>query len=330
VNAAARERDLSLLWCMATPADFLQAVELERVVSIRSAGDYRYGIPSSSGWCWFLYGNALARALGLLPFKDVFLSRSDGEGLDGDPNAELEALLSSLSGGPVGIGDRVGRTDREVVMRTCRADGVLVKPDVPLAPLERCYSAHAHLAAAPLVGEAYTEHPAGRTAYLLAIHASRVEEVLEFEIGLDELGDAAPSGEAVLWDWRSGDARRVSPGDRVAFSLAPHDWSYRLISPLLPAGLSVLGDPALHVCAGDRRLRELCETPRGARFRVLGEPGEAPRIRGWSEHALRALLRTGARDHSRCEVEPDARGVFELSVPVGARGRTEVELEVVG
>ncbi|MGH0029703.1 MAG: hypothetical protein ACQGVC_07925 [Myxococcota bacterium] len=328
INAAARKRGLSLLWCMATPADFLQTVELDRVVSIRSAGDYRYGIPSHSGWCWFLYGNALARALGLWPFKDVFLSSSDGEGLDGDEHAELEALLSSLSGGPVGIGDRVGRSDRRVVMRTCRADGVLVKPDVPLAALERCYAGHAHLQHAPLVGEAYSDHPSARIAYVLAMHASRVEEPLAFRVKLSELGASAPSGPAVAWDWQTGEMQRLEPDYALAFRLAPRQWSYRVVSPLLPSGIALMGDPQLHVTAGDRRLRNLEARPDGARFRVLGEPGECPVLRGFSERPLRALLRVSSEERTRRDVDRDARGVFELPVPVGLRGRTEVELVV--
>ena len=41
-----------------------------------------------------------------MPFKDVF--RADPE-VAGD-NGEIEALLSALSTGPVGLGDRVGRS----------------------------------------------------------------------------------------------------------------------------------------------------------------------------------------------------------------------------
>ncbi len=74
---------------------------LRNVTSIRTSGDYKYVIGSGALWSWFLYGNALARALGLFPFKDVFLSRPDGDGpRDGDPHAEAEALLSALSAGP--------------------------------------------------------------------------------------------------------------------------------------------------------------------------------------------------------------------------------------
>jgi hypothetical protein len=96
LDAAAGSHGLTLQWCMASPADFFQSVTLRNVTSIRTSGDYKYVIGNGALWSWFLYANALARALGLHPFKDVFLTRRDGEGpRDGDPHAEAEALLAA-------------------------------------------------------------------------------------------------------------------------------------------------------------------------------------------------------------------------------------------
>ena len=61
----------------------------------------------------------------------------------------MEALLSALSGGPVGVGDRIGETDTAIVAATCRADGLLVKPDAPIAAIARCFARHAVLDGAP-------------------------------------------------------------------------------------------------------------------------------------------------------------------------------------
>jgi hypothetical protein len=329
VDLAAERRGLSLSWCMATPADLLASAELSRVAAVRTAGDYRYGLPSPQGWCWFLYGNALARALGLWPFKDVFLSSAQGEGLDGDRHAELEALLAALSGGPVGIGDRLGRTRREVVMRTCRADGVLVKPDAPLAALERCFRGHAHRAGELFAGETHTDHPAGRVRYLLAVHAGRAPDTLRLEVALAELGVAPDGAPLVARDWRSGETRMLRADASLAFALAPGEWSLQQIAPLLPAGLAVFGDPALYASAGDRRLRDLRATADGAALELLGAPGEAPELCGASLHPLDATLAIGASDERRVPVPVGAGGAFSLRVPIGARGRTAVRLRVL-
>jgi hypothetical protein len=329
VDRAAERRGLSLLWCMATPADLLASAGLSRVAAVRTAGDYRYGLPSPQGWCWFLYGNALARALGLWPFKDVFLSSAHGTGLDGDRHAELEALLAALSGGPVGIGDRLGRTDREVVMRTCRADGVLVKPDAPIAALERCFRAHAHRAEELLAAETYTDHPAGRTRYLLAVHASRAPGTLRLDLPLADAGVPQDAGPLVARDWKTGAIRRLSAGASLGFALAPGEWSLTQIAPLLPAGLAVFGDPALYASAGDRRLRDLRATPDGAALDVLGAPGEAPEVCGVSAHPLEAMLGHAAGGERRSRVEVGADGAFSLRVRIGADGCTPVRLRAL-
>jgi hypothetical protein len=329
LDAAAAEHGLSLLWCMASPADLCAAPSLPRVAAVRSSGDYRYVLGNASLWCWFLYGNALARALGLLPFKDVFLSRRDGTGLDGDPHAELEALLAALSAGPVGIGDRAERSDREIILRTCRDDGVLVKPDVPIAALERCFRAHAHLEATPLLGETWSDHPAGRWTYLLAVHASRSEAPLGFEVAPSELGDAAPRGDCVAYDWASGRCERVAAGEALRFSLAPRAWSLRVLCPLLPGELALVGDPTKYACAGDRRIRRVRAEDGGVAFEVLGAPDERVRIRGF---AGRAPPKAWARhaEVSPAEalaLEPAPAGGFDLRVPVGARGVALVRIE---
>ena len=51
------------------------------------AGEYEIG-------AWFLYTNALARPLGLWPYKDVF--RSDGHGGSTDPMAEAALAAEEL------------------------------------------------------------------------------------------------------------------------------------------------------------------------------------------------------------------------------------------
>src|SRR4029450_263220 len=150
LDAAAARRGVTLQWCMATPADFMESVHFAQLASIRTSGDYRYLNENGLNWAWFLHGNALARALGLWPFKDVFLSHAPTADGFGDAFSEAEALIAALSGGPVGIGDQIGHPRRELVLRTCRPDGVLVKPDLPLPALERCYRANGYFGSEPL------------------------------------------------------------------------------------------------------------------------------------------------------------------------------------
>lgn len=330
LDRAADRRSLSLVWCMSTPADLCQTVELSRVSAVRTSGDYRYIVGNASLWCWFLYGNALARSLGLLPFKDVFLSSREGSGLDGDPHAEVEAMLSALSAGPVGIGDRLGRSDRDLVLRTCRADGVLVKPDAPLAAIERCYQGHAHLAG-PLVGETFSQQPAGRWLYLAALHANRTDELERFDLALPELGPLAPTGPVVAWDWRERRLQQLEPDAALSYALEPRDWRLHVLCPVLRGEIAIVGDPALYATAGDRRIHSIREADAGLAFDVVGAAGERVELVGWSGRgrpAGRAWAPTGPAPIDVSD-DPAGGGAFRLAVEIGSRGWVGVHLDTV-
>jgi hypothetical protein len=328
VDRAAAASGLTLQWCMASPADFFQTLTLRSVTSIRTSGDYKYFVGNGALWAWFLYGNALARALGLHPFKDVFLTRRDGEGpRDGDPHAEAEALLSALSAGPVGIGDRVGRSDRALVLRTCRRDGVLVRPDVPIAALDRCFRAHAVIEHAPLVGAAHTEHAAGRWLYLASFHASNRKERLRFRLSLAELGAERPGGSVLAYDWRSGAMQRLAPDDGFDLALDPLEWDFRVLAPILPGELAIVGDAKLYATAGDDRIADVRAADGAVVVELCGAAGEPVRVTGWSARrpASAELRVPGARRPLDVAWDPDS-GRFDLDAALPDSGFAQVRV----
>lgn len=280
LDRAAGAHGLTLQWCMATPADFLQTVALRNVTSIRTSGDYRYVFDNGLNWVYFLHTNALARALQLTPYKDVFISHADTE--FGEPYAEVEALIAALSSGPVGIGDKRGHTNREIVMRTCREDGVLIKPDVPLAALSRCFHAHAFFDAVPLIGETYSRHPAGDWIYVTSFNASAAKVPLTFRVALADLGDLCPTGPVIAYNWRTGETERLEPGDGWDLSLAWQDWDFRVLCPLLPGEMTVFGDVGKYATAGDRRIANIAVCGAGFECDVVGAPDTWAEVCGYA------------------------------------------------
>jgi hypothetical protein len=270
LDRAAGERGLTLQWCMASPADFCQTTTLRNVTSIRTSGDHGYIATPGILWAWFLYGNVLARALGLLPYKDVFHAT-------GDPGAhgEVEALLSALSTGPVGIGDRVGVADPALVRPTCRSDGLLVKPDLPVAALDRCLGRVVVFSRRLLVGATSTTHRAGTWHYVVTANVLDDGDPLTEPVSLEELGVTGP---ALVWDWRRRTASVVEAGGSWDVELGPHEWDYRVVAPLLDGGRAVVGDPALFVTAGDRRLAQV---DADGSVVVAGAPGEEVALVVW-------------------------------------------------
>jgi hypothetical protein len=309
----------------------MQSVELAQIASIRTSGDYRYLYDNALNWVWFLHTNALARALGLWPYKDVFISHPPTPEGFGDVLCEAEALLSALSAGPVGIGDQLGHTRSELVLRTCRADGVLVKPDLPIAALDRCFRSHGYFGSEPLVGETWSDHPAGRTVYLVTMNASHASkesgEPLRFRVELAELGAARPAGPVVLYDWRRRSFERLSEAGGFDERLGYQEFGYRVLCPLLPGDVALFGDVAKFATMGDRRISGLEAEDGELRFDVLGAPGEEVAIEGCAPAAPRHALRWTPAGSAPLAASHDPQtGRFRVVVPVGSHGVAGVTL----
>src|SRR5262249_3888620 len=281
LDRAAGERGLTLQWCMSTPADFLQTTTLRNLTSIRTSGDYRYLFDNGLNWVWFLHTNALARALGLNVFKDTFISNPDAAIGYAEPYAEAEALLASLSTGPVAIGDQIGCANREIVLRTCREDGVLVKPDVPLAAIDSCFYAHAYFESAPLIGETFSAHPAGRWSYVASFNACHTKQPINCRVALADLGAARPDGPVIMYDWRARCWTRLEPDGGWECTLGFQEWDYRVLCPLLSDSLTVFGDISKYVTAGDRRIAQIMGIEDGVSFTVLGVPRSFVEVHGF-------------------------------------------------
>ncbi len=314
IDRAARDRGITLQWCMGTPADLAQTTTLTQVTSVRTCGDHGYIATAGQLWAWFCTTNALARALDLMPFKDVFRADPDVAGDNGEP----EALLSALSTGPVGLGDRVGRMDPALALRTCRADGLLIKPHVPIAATSTSMLANTGFRNHLMVAECYSDHPAGRWAYALAAHAHPGEELTTGAIELGELGESTPLGDVIAWDWRAGTATRLGPGGRWPLALGREEWAYLVLAPILPGEIAVIGDTSKFVTAGDARV-EVATIDGGVRLVVKGA-GETVTITGWAASA--PTVDGTAIPHDRVS------GVWTTSVTVPSRGWATVDLDI--
>ena len=192
---AAQERGLSLQYCMALPRFFLQGSRYANLTTIRTSDD-RFG---RSRWDNFLYVSQLARAVGIWPWTDVFMSSETNN-----------LLISVLSAGMVGTGDAIGSENKENLLRVARPDGVLVKPDESLLPLDSVYVAQANGRKTPMVAWTYSDHGALRTAYVFAYNRQPTDAEAEFaptEFGL--------SGKVCVLDARSGNAVFQSARKRV-------------------------------------------------------------------------------------------------------------------
>lgn len=208
---------IAIQYCMPLPGYFLASSRYPDLETIRVSDD-RF---QRSRWDGFLYGSALAHAVGLWPWSDVFMSR------------ELpELILATLSAGPVGVGDALGQIDASNLKRAMRTDSVLLKPDVPAEPIDAAFIAEAKSSSAPMVA-------ATRSGGEIEVFAyPRVDSEAQATVSLHRLGI---QGAAYEWDWVRQTGRRIPAGG--SFAMAYQDgWAYAVVTPIGKDGIGVLGD----------------------------------------------------------------------------------------
>jgi hypothetical protein len=293
---AAEQRGLTMQYSMALPRQMLQGARYANLTTVRVSQDRM----KPSRWDAFLYTSRLASALGIWPWSDVFMS---GE--------RDHILLATLSAGMVGIGDRLGKEDRDSLLRSIRPDGVIVKPDHSLVPLDSMYVEDARREGRPMLASAATEHGSRlRTAYVFAYRRSWQHPVASFTPQ-----DVGISSDAYIYNARTGSARRVGASEPFSFSLFPRRTAYFIVTAASDTGITLLGDPGKLVPDGKKRLASLVEDAGGLSTSVVFAPGEeSVELLGFAARRPQVTARTGWV--SRVAYDPRS-GRFELSVHPG-------------
>jgi hypothetical protein len=240
--SACKERGMTMQYCMPYPAHFLQGSRYDNLTTIRTSAD-RFG---RNQWFSFLFTSRLAYSMGIRPWSDVFNSTEDDN-----------LLLSTLSSGPVGIGDASGDENKSNLLKAVRMDGVIVKPDVPALPLDCSYLTASQGEKSPLIAAAYTEHGDIKTAYLFAFNRA-AGETNEFHFSPTELGFAGP---VYVYDYFARTGQRVEAAQIVADSLNQKTVAYYLVTSIGKNGMAFLGDEGKFVSNGKQRIASLKNDP---------------------------------------------------------------------
>jgi hypothetical protein len=239
---ACGQQGITMQYCMPYPCYFLEGSRYENLTTIRTSGD-RF---NTNHWNDFLYTSRLATSMGIWPWTDVFMS-SETDNL----------LLSTLSAGPVGIGDAIGAVNKANLLQAVRADGVIVKPDAPMIPLDSSYLADAKNRPAPLTASTCTDHDGIKTAYVFAFNrpGTPADQVRfsSAQVGL--------SGPAYVYDYFSGAGQILADGARFTAPLGGDASAYYVVAPVGPSGIAFLGDRNKFVGTGRQRIASLQDQP---------------------------------------------------------------------
>ncbi len=231
---------LTMQYSMPLPRHFLQSSMYNNLTSIRVSGD-RF---SSSRWDNFLYASALASALGIWPWSDVFMSTETNN-----------LLLSTLSAGVVGVGDPIGAESATNLFQTIRADGVLVKPDEPIVPIDAMYIQDAQALNQPMVASTYTDFGGGMKALYVFAYARGTNSPATASFTPASLG---LPGSVYVYNYFTGAGTVVPAGG--TFTDTVSSGSYYIIVPVGLSGIGFLGDAGKFASWGKKRIAQLTDT----------------------------------------------------------------------
>ena len=243
IDQGAADSAQTVQLCLATPRYFLDAGRWPAITNIRVSSD-RF---ERQKWNAFLYTSELAREVGLLPWSDVFMS-----------NETDNLLLATLSAGLVGVGDALGHVDATSLLRSVRGDGVIVKPDAPIVPLDSSYiadasAASAHTAPGPMVAATRTDHGGGMAGAYVVAYGRGGPTAYSFSPA--ELGIA---GDAYAYDFFSHTGHVVPAGQ--TYSGDTHGGlSYDIVVPVGSSGIAFLGDAQQFASLGSERVPSLAD-----------------------------------------------------------------------
>jgi hypothetical protein len=278
------------------------------VTTIRASHD-RFG---RDKWDHFLYGSRLAGSLGVRPWSDVFMSNELGN-----------LLLSTLSAGPVGVGDRIGSVNRENLLRAVRADGVIVKPDVPLVPTDQAFIEDAQSLKRPMVASAYTDFRTLKAFYVLA-YARGSQKTAAFtpaSLGLHT--------RAYVYDYFARKGTVLDPDKTFTKSLEKESLgkgcAYFIIVPLGPSGIAFLGDRDQFVSLGRQRISQLSDNGT-LRVTIQFAHGENSRtVHGYSPTAP---VITPIKGKTGASTYDSAAHRFTVTVLLDSNGSAELEIRL--
>jgi hypothetical protein len=235
---ATRERGMSMQYCMELPEHYLQGSKYDNLTSVRVAGD-RF---ERGKWTDALYVSHMASALGEWPWVDTFRSAE---------TANL--ILATLTAGPVGFGDDMDKIDAKNIATCILPDGVIVKPDTSIVPLDRTYLADATDHKSPMIAAAYTDHGPHRTAYVFAYPRNADQMQIQFKPA--DLGIAS---DIYVFEPATGHGEVVPAGGAFTATFADASykkaWSYFVVAPIAPSGIALTGDSGKITTAGRRRI----------------------------------------------------------------------------
>jgi len=241
---ATRERGMRMQYCMELPQHYMQGSKYDNLTSVRVAGD-RF---ERGKWELALYTSQLAAALGEWPWVDTFNS-----------SETANLILATLTAGPVVFGDPMDKIDAKNIATCIRPDGVIVKPETAIVPLDQVYLSDVGEKKSPMIAAAYTDHGPHRTAYVFSFPRSASQK----NISLRPM-DLGISTDAWVYEPETGKGVLIPAGGTFTAGFADENvkkaWSYFIVAPVGSSGIALIGDAGKITSMGRQRVSSVEES----------------------------------------------------------------------
>ena len=231
------------------------------MITIRASGDYHAGRSQ-----WKLSRQSLlAHSVGLLPFKDTFVTstkeESGGAIHSSEPNADLQTLVATLTASIVGPGDGLHDLNMTRLMQSCRSDGLVLKADRPAVPIDLMWTSADTSSEISVTHSTLAGSDNNTTIfYLLAADVAQDYTLTPAHLGMDE--DAAGAS-FIAYEYFSRVAVPFNDSAplriRKGSGQTPTKFQYWTISPV-SNGRAFIGESNKFVTASSKRFSQIDDT----------------------------------------------------------------------
>lgn len=324
---ATGEQGLYLQYCMPMARHMLAAFQYPQVHTIRVSGD-RFGWRH---WEEELYGSMLVNAGGVWPTVDNFLTTE-----------KRNLLMAVLSAGPLALGDKIGQF--VPISEAIRADGLILKPDVSMAPSDASFVAEATAieqfygvnpngssttnpisggkpALPPLVGYTYSDFGSSRVAYVFA-YSRDLNHLAPVNFAPQDFGF---TGQVYVYDFFN-QTGHLQPAAQSIQASVDSQGSYFVIAPVGPSQFAFLGDLSKYVPASRQRVASLSDNGQiTATLRL--KPGETVPL--WFLAASQPAV---SSDQAAVSVPAfdSARGLYQVMVSYTQNKQATIRIRAAG
>ncbi len=271
IAQALQEQGMTMHYCMQRTRNVLESTEDPVMVSLQGSHDHHVKIRPPTReedrndafvWKHLLFASAFYGSVGIWPSRDNIQTVAD-------PNAFEDLLLANLMGGSMELGHRIGEANWDLLKKVYReGDGLVLKPDRPIAPLDRCYLDQS------AVGYTESNISGKRWYYVLSLPpAGRLAQFSPSDVGA--------AGAWAVFDWDRKTVSLRHAGTPISL-LQEAKHQYFVLAPILENGMAVIGDAEKFITMADQRIAAVESSGQSVRVGVISSREHSPTVVGYS------------------------------------------------